>query len=303
MDQVDLADIADGVFQAELEFIRFNLQAWLESRDPLYLHDLRVANRRVRAGLRTFKPLLPGNVLEKYRADFRWIQQITCEARDLDIYLQDFPGYKRHISRSWHPHLLPFEVVLRDRQLLAHDRLADDLRSDRLQTILDSWSDFLGSKVIEDFPAAQDPAREYGCGRILSRYHQAQEQGAALTEDSDPRTFHLYRILLKGLRYRMDFFRPVLPSRRLARTLSRMKRVQDAFGHYQDKQVQLRITETFMVESQKSGLSVDSILALNRLVGVLEAGIEKDRKRCLRQARWLISETTSRRFRSCFARG
>jgi triphosphatase len=303
MEQVGLVEIALSVFRTELELIRINLQGWLENRDPLLLHDLRVANRRTRAGLRTFKPLLPPEVIKGYRADFRWIQQITCEARDLDIFLEDYPRYKRRLPPSWRPHLAPWEYYLQDRRMLAHEKLAGDLSSERLRSILEGWSSFLGSGMMEGSTTARDPAHDFGCSCILSRYQQAQEQGTALAEDSAPRTFHLYRILIKGLRYRMDFFRPILENRRLARTLSRMKRLQDAFGHYQDKQVQLRITEAFQGESQGRGLSVDTVLALNKLLGVLEAGIEKDGKRCLRQVRWLISKTTARRFHSCFARG
>ncbi len=83
-----VSEIAQGVFQIQLQAMRANLEGCILGQDPIHLHDLRVANRRIRAALIEFKDLFAGDVISKYRDDFHWIQKVTTQVRDLDVNLQ-----------------------------------------------------------------------------------------------------------------------------------------------------------------------------------------------------------------------
>ena len=77
-----------------------NLEGCVVGQDPIHLHDLRVANRRIRAALNEFKDLFPGDVFSKYQDEFHWIHQVTAQVRDLDVNLQHYSGYKSQIPKE-----------------------------------------------------------------------------------------------------------------------------------------------------------------------------------------------------------
>ena len=77
------------VFARLLEVIAENLPGTLEDVDTEFLHDLRVAVRRTRSLQRQFKTVYPER-LQHFRDEFKRIQQVTGDLRDLDVYLLDF---------------------------------------------------------------------------------------------------------------------------------------------------------------------------------------------------------------------
>ena len=70
-----------------------NFAGTLEDVDSEFLHDLRVAVRRTRSLQRQFKAIYPER-LAHFREEFKRIQAITGDLRDLDVYLLDLPALK-----------------------------------------------------------------------------------------------------------------------------------------------------------------------------------------------------------------
>lgn len=60
--------------------------------DPEYVHQLRVATRRIEACLAVFSPVLEAGGLSDARAAIRSFVQILGEARDCDLYVQFLSG-------------------------------------------------------------------------------------------------------------------------------------------------------------------------------------------------------------------
>ena len=89
-----ISEIALRVFTAQLESIQVNLDGCINGKDPIHLHDLRVANRRLRAAMSEFKNVLPELEYQRFREDFRYIHTITGDARDLDVSLAHYESYR-----------------------------------------------------------------------------------------------------------------------------------------------------------------------------------------------------------------
>src|SRR5215472_8670210 len=53
--------------------------------DPDAVHDARVAVRRLRSTLRTFRPLLPAADLDSIRAELRWLGASLGQVRDAQV--------------------------------------------------------------------------------------------------------------------------------------------------------------------------------------------------------------------------
>ena len=70
-----------------------NRQGTIDDVDSEFLHDLRVAVRRSRSVLSHGKRVLPAHGRDHFRAEFRWLGEVTGPVRDLDVYLIEWPDY------------------------------------------------------------------------------------------------------------------------------------------------------------------------------------------------------------------
>jgi CHAD domain-containing protein len=295
-----LAELARKVFERQLNRMQLNLDGCVEGVDPIHLHDLRVANRRTRSALTDFRKLLPNEVFEEYQDNFRWIHQITGPVRDLDVGLSHFPDYEKRIYKKWRFHLNPARELLEAKRQVAQEELVVILSSSKMEEILSSWSSLLEKNVLDGSELGLESALEYGGQRIIKRYKKTRARGQKLGKKTPAKKFHDYRIRVKRLRYLIEFFQPVLEQEETARLRTELKRVQDAFGAYQDADVQITKLIQLAGDLQESGSGLEPILALGQLIGVYEKEIRRARKRSLSAVRWLTSESTAREFQSCF---
>ena len=297
---MNLSELARSVFLIQLERLRQNLDGCIEGSDPIHLHDLRVANRRTRAALLEFRTLLPDEVYQEYQDNFRWLHQITGPVRDLDVGLSHFPLYEKKISKNWRSHLIPARELLETKREAAQGVLAPILDASKVRDIFSSWSTLLAGGVLEGSEYALEPAREYGCRRIIKRYRKTREHGLKLGKNTPAKKFHDYRISVKKLRYLIEFFQSALDQEEAARLRIELKKVQDAFGAYQDAEVQVANLIQLAEALQVSASSLDPILALGQLIGIYEKEIRRSRKKSLSAVRWLTSDPAAREFQSCF---
>ena len=297
---MNVSDLALNAFQNQLERMKLNLEGCIAGQDPIHLHDLRVANRRTRAALSEFKKLIPDEIYQTYKEDFRWIHQITGPVRDLDVGLSHFPYYEKKISKNWRSDLTPARELLESKRQVAQGELAAVLRSRRVEQIFSSWSDLLGGGVLEGSEAALEPAREYGCRQIIKQYRKTRKLGTQLGKKSAPKEFHDLRLRIKKTRYLIEFFQPVIDKEETGRLRVELKNVQDALGAFQDAGVQVSNLIQMAEVLQDRGTNLKSILALGQLIGIYEKEIRRSRKKSLKVVRWLISDPAAREFQSCF---
>ena len=81
--------------------------------DSEFLHDFRVAVRRTRSLFSQVKGVLPPTPLERFRAEFKWLGQVTGPTRDLDVYLLEMDGSRAMLPDHVAPELAPLERHLR----------------------------------------------------------------------------------------------------------------------------------------------------------------------------------------------
>ena len=300
MKNITISEIAMGAFQAQIHAIQTHLDGCIEGKDPIHLHDLRVANRRTREALGEFKDLLPEDINSRFQRDFRWLHKITGEVRDLDVSLAYFSEYQKDIPTDWRPHLLPMQRLLEGKREKAQLILKDQLASKRLNEVLSDWSKILDDGSLNGSSFSLEPAREFGCRLIVKRYRKVRNKGLKLSKKTPAERFHAYRINIKRLRYLMEFLRPVIDGEDYTRLRTGLKTVQDAFGAFQDADVQTEKIGQLALELHQVGESAETLLAMGQLLGILEKKRKRVKKECLRQTRWLVGDSTARTFQSCF---
>jgi CHAD domain-containing protein len=198
------------------------------------LHDMRVANRRLRATLRLFRRYLPSQA-EHYRQELRWLATALGEARDLDVHIESLRAWMAEVDPPDRAGLQVIEALLLEQRAAARARMLSALDSQRYERFV---SDF--AAALADNAAPSDTARAR-VGRVLPglierRYRQVRRLGDRLDADSPPPAYHALRIACKRLRYALE---PVAglygkPARAL---LKRLAAAQDLLGLYQDSQV------------------------------------------------------------------
>jgi len=287
-------------FQAQLERMQLNLSGCIEGLDPIHLHDLRVANRRTRAALVDFRKLLPPEALQKYQDDFRWLHKVTGTVRDLDVGLSHFPVYEKKIPGNWRSHLTPSRELLVAKRQAAQAEMSAHLGSEKMRNFLNSWSALLEGGALDESELALEPAREYGCRRIVKRYQKTRKHGLKLGKKSPAKQYHDVRIRVKELRYLIEFFSPALDPGEIARVRGELKKVQDALGRFQDADVQVASLIQLAKDLQSTEINVEPFLALGQLVGIYEKEIRRGRKTSLKAVRWLASDAVAREFQSSF---
>jgi inorganic triphosphatase YgiF len=225
--------------------VQGNVPGTLQSRDPEFLHQLRVGLRRLRSVLRTFSPLVTRNSVRPLTRELRSIVSRLASARDWDVF---HAMLSKEIAppAARPPELARLLRKVRARRSAARAQAREALASAAFQKFLlhlMRWMEqapWRGSPELRH--AAAQAVAQYG-RRALARQERKTMRHADRIDWSDPAARHRLRILVKRLRYACEFFSDILPSRAARRYLNRLESVQDVLGELNDIAVARRLLE------------------------------------------------------------
>ncbi|MET0405834.1 MAG: CHAD domain-containing protein [Cystobacter sp.] len=202
---------------------------------PDNVHDLRVATRRLRAALKTFRDL--GDLAPRERAVKR-LQDALGEVRDL------------HVQGEWLDTKARQGSTVRKTGVQSmHTRLSEALprRERRLRRALQHWVD-------QDVPDIERAARrlegpgKYGGRRarhgLRHRLRQVERLMNDCRENLDAPTAHELRKAVKKLRYEAELFLPALEDG-VKPLLKALKPLQETLGELHDADVRLEWLQDF----------------------------------------------------------
>jgi CHAD domain-containing protein len=198
--------------------------------DPEGVHDARVATRRLRSDLRTFRSLLDPAWGASLREELGWIGGLLGPVRDAEVLKARL---KARIEGASGPGMASGKVLLDDLEadrLEARRRLLDGIRSDRYPTLVEGLVS--GSLDPRTRRAVEDPAE--AAGPLMARPWRALVRGVrGLDPDPADGALHAVRIKAKRVRYAAEAFAPAFgkPARRLG---TAAKKLQDVLGGHQD---------------------------------------------------------------------
>jgi len=282
-----------------LAAITANLPGTLADVDSEFLHDLRVAVRRMRSLQRQLGPVFPPEPLAHFRGEFKWLQQVTGTVRDLDVHLIEIAAYREALSVD---DLDPLSAVLAARRRTEFRRMARALRSKRTSELLVGWEG-----LVEDLPTAPEENRpdaaaqiaDVAGARIRSVYRRMVKMGRRIDGESPPEALHDLRKKGKELRYLLEFFAGIYPSEVVKPTVRRLKVLQDALGRYQDREVQAGMLRSVRHEVGALDGGAAALMAMGLLVDGLEheQAVARDEFAgrfapfATKKQRWLVDET------------
>jgi CHAD domain-containing protein len=254
--------------------MRANVQGTLEDLDPEYLHDLRVAIRRLRSALRLFAGVLGPRRSDSLRVELNWIGRLLGAVRDLDVFVLALQAQAQRLGESSAIAGLLIQELLRQREP-AQAPLRTALVSRRFRTLMCRLNALASSPPPRRPRGAQGlPVAEAAPALIRKAQKRVLRLGRSIGPNSPATELHRLRILFKRLRYAGEFFQeafvdPGSGEDPLADYLRAMARFQDCLGEHQDAVVAIaRIQDLAKDMVQTGALAPERLLDLGSLIQV-----------------------------------
>lgn len=235
-----------------ISHLQCNEKGVCQSDDPEFVHQARVAIRRLRSAIRLWQPLLPESFVARF--DPRWQELATTlgDARNWDVFLAEtlpmlgeaFPGARVIDLLSRHA----------ARKCAASRKAARSaLRS----------TDY--SRLLIDFTAALLALPEAGSGLLAGFVSPCLEKRAKrvrqrATLGYDAAALHRLRVAFKQLRYAVEFFTPIVAGPALTRYHQSASGLQEVLGRLNDLAVASQLTAEALPASS-SGVLVEWLAA------------------------------------------
>lgn len=223
---------------------------------PDAVHQMRVATRRMRSTLQTYRTLIPRGATRDLTTELAWLASVLGTARDLEVLEQRL----HHEVAALPDHLVlgPIQAQLTryfaGRRTRAHDDLVAALDGDRYLDLLTAIEALLTDPPFT--PAAAKPARRRLTPLLRRAYRHVEDHltTAALLPAGDDRNTALHdaRKAAKRLRYAAELATPTLgnPVRRLT---TRVKQLQELLGQHQDAIVSLAVLRELGADAHLEG--------------------------------------------------
>jgi CHAD domain-containing protein len=273
---------AAAVLRRLLAVILQNTEGSITGNDDEYLHQLRIAVRRSRTVQRQLAGIFPPLELPGFRTEFRWLQQATGVARDLDVYVQELDELRDLLPVDFRRDLDPLLPALDFRREQAHAQMAMSLRSRRATELLADWEALLETLVelpLVDRPDASRTIGSLAGERIRKVYARIDRMGRAVGPSSPAEDYHELRKKGKELRYLLELFGVKLFDEEVVGALIRsLKAFQDVLGRHQDRQIQITMLRSMVDEVAPRSGGPAACMAMGILVERLETDMDRARE-------------------------
>ena len=195
------------------------------------LHQMRVGLRRLRALLAMFEDLAAPPVA--LHADIEWLSGELGPARDWDVLadstLDRVQGFDATALRQ----------AAHERAHAHHAHILNVLREPRYAELMSQLNEWLGERrwrldatLDKDSPLAERAAR--AALPLLRKAEKRLARRIDGLEQGDAPGRHRVRIAAKKARYAAEFFRDLLPARRVKRYVGHLEKLQDRLGLLND---------------------------------------------------------------------
>ena len=203
---------------------------------PDSVHQMRVASRRLRSALQTFREVLPPAGTEQLRGELKWLGEVLGTARDAEV----LGGHVQDLIEQLPPDLVLGPVAadvtgqFAPRRGAAHRAAVRALDSPRYLTMLDELDALLAAPPA--VPEAAGPGRSLRAdvARAYRRLRKRARRVARLAEGPErDAARHEMRKAAKRARYAADALAPSAgkPAERFA---GQMKQLQSVLGDHHD---------------------------------------------------------------------
>ncbi len=205
--------------------------------DIEFVHDMRVATRRMRSAFRQLGGFYKSKTVTGFTKDLKKLAVRLGDVRDLDVLIAELQTYQDTLEGDEQSASAKVIEKLDKRRKKARKKLVKYLDGDEYITFLKAFSKFLtkegkGAKSFDDDDATPHQVRHVLPSMVHNYLAQVRAYDTVLA-DADHKTLHELRKSGKRLRYIVAYFTDVLGSQ-AEQYIDELKAIQDHLGHLQD---------------------------------------------------------------------
>ncbi len=229
------ADGARAAIDSAMRQLQDNEAGVLTTTDPEFVHQMRIALRRLRSALRAFRQATGPELEARVRADLHWITQATGKARDLDVLatqtlpamLTAYRGDARDLGRR-----------LAERRRRPREGVRAEIASARQERLMLFLAKWMAQPISQ--PPSDGGLRQFARAVIEKRHARwvRKAQGVEAMTDAER---HRVRIAAKRLRYVAEGFASLYRRKLMDEYLRALSKLQDDLGRANDAAVAERL--------------------------------------------------------------
>jgi CHAD domain-containing protein len=195
------------------------------------VHQMRIAVRRLRSHLRTFRPLLDGEWAPDLQEDLRWLGSELGRVRDADVLAERFRLAASELPEAECRAVKSLLDRLEETRGGDRERLLHALRSARFLNLAQRLIEAAREPRLR--PEAGGPARVVVAPLVQGRWKRLARSVDKLGSEPEPAELHAVRIQAKHARYAAETMAPASGKRGL-RFVRALRGVQQTLGRHQD---------------------------------------------------------------------
>lgn len=205
-----------------------NMLGIVSNDDIDYVHQARVALRRLRSADKAFSTVCTSDDWHALMQEAQWLANLLGKLRDLQILITvTLPSItKAHTGAI---DFAPLKKELIRRSERAHAKLFTALRSKRYRMLLQALQSWL-----DDKHGTQRKNLSSFAQKALSKRWCKVDTLAARWEKLDQTQHHTLRKRAKKLRYAIEFFASLYPSKAVKKYIKYLETIQKALGNLND---------------------------------------------------------------------
>ena len=256
---------AAGAFQAiarnTLVQIAANGVVLREADSVEAVHQLRVAVRRLRSAISTFKNLVDDNRTDDIAAELKWLAGACDDARDFDVFAADAAALDDPALD-----LAPLLTAIEAARARGHAKACAAVASGRFRELVletTAWVE-TGAWLTQGGKASakrRDMPAERFAAKALERRRKALLKRGADLQAQDDAGRHEARIAAKKLRYAAEAFAALFDAAAAKAFIKRLKRLQDQLGLMNDAAVATALVARLKLKG-KAQVAAGQLLAL-----------------------------------------
>lgn len=199
------------------------------------VHQMRVATRRLRSDLRTFRTLIEDAWARPLRTELKWMAGVLGALRELDVLSARLQAEAANAKPSHREALQPLWDELEARRVSARHTLSTALDSARYRALCDALVEGARAPVLT--LSALGACRDVLPGLVRSAWKSLAAAGRRVRRDDPDETLHEVRIRAKRARYAAEAVAPALDEATASQALKFARAaagVQAVLGEHQD---------------------------------------------------------------------
>jgi triphosphatase len=247
-----------AISTACMDQLMANEAGCIAAADTEYLHQMRVAIRRLRTAIRLFADHLDAERMNVIVEELRWLGTQLGTTRDFDVFLEEtLPS----VIAAWPQYQGLTQVrddiaARRDVALAASRAAVQSVRYQRLLLDIGAWLVALSQPVTAVTNGSDRAKLSEFANDALKRHRKQLIRRAHHLMELSAEERHRVRISGKRLRYAAEFFSPLFPAKRSKLYIQELANLQTILGVLNDAATTKTILSLMATEKNNEALAI-----------------------------------------------